>query len=146
MTGVAMDLNFKLRHIGIAVRSLDETTEVLSRLFGYKLVSGPFTDPIQKVAVSFLATTESDVAEIELITPLEANSAVETMLKKGNGGAYHLCFESSDLDAALIHATQQGCIIVSHPVPAVAFEGRRIAWIYTPSRQLFELVEARAAE
>ena len=35
-------------------------------------------------------------------------------------------------------------MIVSKPVPAVAFQGRRIAWIYTSSRQLFELVEAKA--
>jgi len=28
----------------------------------------------------------------------------------------------------------------------VAFEGRRIAWIYTRSRQLFELVEAKVTE
>jgi methylmalonyl-CoA/ethylmalonyl-CoA epimerase len=34
-------------------------------------------------------------------------------------------------------------MIVSPPVPAVAFGGRRIAWIYTRSRQLFELVEAQ---
>jgi methylmalonyl-CoA/ethylmalonyl-CoA epimerase len=38
------------------------------------------------------------------------------------------------------------CIVVAKPVPAVAFQGRRIAWIYTPSRQLFEIVEAKAAE
>jgi hypothetical protein len=34
-------------------------------------------------------------------------------------------------------------MIVSKPVPAVAFQGRRIAWIYTSARQLFELVEAK---
>ena len=33
-------------------------------------------------------------------------------------------------------------MVVSGPVPAVAFGGRQIAWLYTPTRQLFELVEA----
>jgi methylmalonyl-CoA/ethylmalonyl-CoA epimerase len=66
------------------------------------------------------------------------------MLKKNGGGAYHLCFETSDMEGALAHATKNGCMIVSAPVPAVAFQGRRIAWIYTSSRQLFELVEAVA--
>jgi methylmalonyl-CoA/ethylmalonyl-CoA epimerase len=64
------------------------------------------------------------------------------MLKKDGGGAYHLCFETSDIEAALTHAKDNGCIVISGPVPAVAFDGRRIAWIYTRSRQLFELVEA----
>jgi methylmalonyl-CoA/ethylmalonyl-CoA epimerase len=82
--------------------------------------------------------------EIELIAPLTDDSPIRSMLNKNGGGPYHLCFETSDIEAALAHAAANGCIIVFKPVPAVAFEGRRIAWIYTPARQLFELVEAKA--
>jgi len=138
-------LGFKLLHVGVAVPSLDPTTELLSNLFGYKVVSGPFDDPIQKVTVNFLAKSESDVAEIELIAPITEDSPIRSMLAKDGGGAYHLCFETSDIDGALAHAKKNGCIVVSAPVPAVAFQGRRIAWIYTRSRQLFELVEAKAS-
>jgi methylmalonyl-CoA/ethylmalonyl-CoA epimerase len=139
-------LDFKLLHVGVAVPSLESTTELLSSLFRYKVVSGPFEDPIQKVTVNFLAQSESDVAVIELIAPTSEDSPVRSMLAKGSGGAYHLCFETNDIEAALAHARENGCIILSPPVPAVAYEGRRIAWIYTTSRQLFELVEAKAAE
>jgi catechol 2,3-dioxygenase-like lactoylglutathione lyase family enzyme len=138
-------LGFKLLHVGVAVPSLGPTTELLSNLFGYKVVSGPFDDPIQKVGVSFLAKSDEDVAEIELIAPLSVDSPITSMLAKSGGGAYHLCFETSDLEEALLHAKKNGCIVVSPPVPAVAFDGRRIAWIYTRSRQLFELVESYAA-
>jgi methylmalonyl-CoA/ethylmalonyl-CoA epimerase len=139
------DLNFKLMHVGVAVSTLEPTTELLSALFGYKVVSGPFDDPIQKVTVNFLAKSAEDVAEIELIAPLAQDSPIRSMLAKDGGGAYHLCFETSDIDRALAHAKNNGCIVVSPPVPAVAFQGRRIAWIYTRSRQLFELVEAATA-
>jgi methylmalonyl-CoA/ethylmalonyl-CoA epimerase len=139
-------LEFKLLHVGVAVPSLEPTTELLANLFGYKVVSGPFDDPVQKVAVNFLAASEKDTAEIELIAPLSEDSPIRSMLAKSGGGAYHLCFETSDIDGALTHFKNNGCIIVSSPVPAVAFQGRRIAWIYTPSRQLFEIVEAKAAE
>jgi methylmalonyl-CoA/ethylmalonyl-CoA epimerase len=138
-------LGFKLLHVGVAVPSLGPTTELLSSLFGYKVVSGPFDDPIQKVTVNFLAKSEDDVAEIELIAPLSADSPITSMLAKSGGGAYHLCFETSDIEQALVHAKKNGCMVVSPPVPAVAFDGRRIAWIYTRSRQLFELVESKAA-
>ena len=138
-------LGFKLLHVGVAVPSLGPTTELLSNLFGYKVVSGPFDDPIQKVAVSFLAKSDEDVAEIELIAPLSVDSPITSMLAKSGGGAYHLCFETSDLEEALLHAKKNGCMVVSPPVPAVAFDGRRIAWIYTRSRQLFELVESNPA-
>lgn len=141
---LASSLGFKLLHVGVAVPSLGPTTELLSTLFGYKVVSGPFDDPIQKVSVNFLAKSDEDVAEIELIAPLSEDSPIRSMLAKDGGGAYHLCFETSDIDGALIHAKNNGCIVVSGPVPAVAFQGRRIAWIYTRSRQLFELVESES--
>ncbi|MCU1248553.1 MAG: hypothetical protein JWQ49_1582 [Edaphobacter sp.] len=139
---IADDLGFKLRHVGVAVPSLGPATETLSALFGYRVVSGPFNDPIQKVSVNFLTTSDKDSAEIELIAPLSEDSPITSMLAKSGGGAYHLCFETSDLEQALAHAKNNGCMIVSPPMPAVAFGGRRIAWIYTRSRQLFELVEA----
>ena len=139
-------LDFKLLHVGVAVPSLGPAVEALTDLFGYKVVSGPYDDPIQKVTVLFLAKTARDVAEIELIAPLGEDSPIQSMLAKSGGGAYHLCFETNDIDGALEHAKRNGCIVVSAPVPAVAFEGRRIAWIYTRSRQLFELVEAKVTE
>ncbi|WP_353063650.1 VOC family protein [Tunturibacter psychrotolerans] len=138
----AEDLGFKLRHVGVAVPKLGPTTDALEALFGYKVVSGPFDDPIQKVSVNFLAKSENDVAEIELIAPLSEDSPIKSMLAKGGGAAYHLCFETTDIEQAVAHAKDNGCIIVSPPAPAVAFNGRRIAWIYTRSKQLFELVEA----
>jgi methylmalonyl-CoA/ethylmalonyl-CoA epimerase len=136
------DLGFKLRHVGVAVPSLGPATETLATLFGYRVVSGPFDDPIQKVSVNFLTASDKDATEIELIAPLSEDSPITSMLAKNGGGAYHLCFETSDIDQALVHAKNNGCMIVSPAVPAVAFGGRRIAWIYTRSRQLFELVEA----
>ena len=136
-------LDFKLLHVGVAVPSLGPAAESLARLFGYRVVSGPFDDPVQKVSVEFLSQSTEDAAEIELIAPAAEDSPIRSMLAKDGGATYHLCFETSDIEAALLHAKSLGCIVVSPPVPAVAFQGRRIAWIYTRSRQLFEFVEAK---
>jgi methylmalonyl-CoA/ethylmalonyl-CoA epimerase len=138
-------LDFKLHHVGVAVSSLESTTKLLSMLFGYRIISGPFEDPIQRVTVIFLAKSNEDVAEIELIAPLTEDSPITSMLAGGRGGSYHLCFETSNIDLAIAHAKSNCCVIVSPPVPATAFQGRRIAWIYTPSEQLFELLEARTS-
>lgn len=142
--GLPEELGFKLRHVGVAVPTLGPTTEMLSSLFGYRVISGPFDDPIQKVSVNFLTQSDQDIAEIELIAPLGEDSPIKATLAKGGGAAYHLCFETTDIDKAIEHAKKNGCILLGQPVPATAFEGRRIAWIYTSSRQLFELVEAEA--
>ncbi len=137
-------LRFKLLHVGVAVPEIDPAAKMFEALFGSRVVAGPFDDPIQKVTVNFLTQAEApnaDAAEIELIAPLTADAPIQSMLNKTGGGAYHLCFETNDLEKALAHVRQQKCLVVSAPAPAVAFEGRRIAWFYTPTRLLVELVE-----
>ena len=134
--------SFTFHHVGVAVQDLTAATSNFEKMFGYKPQSGPFDDPIQKVTVNFLAQGVEDVAEIELIAPLTKDSPIQSMLAKNRGGAYHLCFETSDMEGALAHAASVGCLIASRAEQAVAFGGRRIAWIYTKTGQLFELVES----
>ncbi len=145
LNGLAERFGFRLRHVGVAVPKLEKAAQTLEKLFGYKTVSGPFDDPIQRVTVSFLQQGLADAAEIELIAPLTEDAPIRAMLAK-DIGAYHFCFETTDLDGALAHVKEQGCMVVSGPSPAVAFGGRRIAWLYAPTRQLFELVEAEAED
>lgn len=145
LSSVAERFGFRLRHVGVAVPHLEKAAQTLDRLFGYKTVSGPFDDPIQRVTVSFLQQAMTDAAAIELIAPLTDDAPIRAMLAK-DIGAYHFCFETTDMDGALAHVKRQGCMVVSGPSPAVAFGGRRIAWIYAPTRQLFELVEAEAPD
>ena len=137
---------FRLLHVGVAVPTIDAAIDSLGSLFGYRVFAGPFDDPIQKVRVSFLKIAEKDASEIELIAPLSPDAPIQSMLKRNGGGSYHLCLETNDIEAALNHVRAEGCMVISKPVPAVAFEGRRIAWIYTPSRQLIELVEEKAMD
>lgn len=119
---------------------LDEACAAYTAILGYALRSGPFDDPIQKVSVCFLGTDNPADAVIELVAPLTDDSPIRGVLKRG-GGAYHMCFETPRLDERLEELIAKGCLLVSQPVPAVAFCGRRIAWIYTPTRQLIELLE-----
>ena len=90
-------LDFKLLHVGVAVPEIAPAVKTLESLFGYRVISGPFDDPIQKVTVSFLTRSTEDVVEIELIAPLSLDSPVRSMLNRNGGGAYHMCFETSDL-------------------------------------------------
>lgn len=130
---------FKFHHVGIAVHDLAEAIPVYQRLFGYVCISGPFDDPIQKVAVCFLSRGECDPV-LELVAPLGENSPVDRTLKKG-GGTYHICYEVPNIRPAIDHLTNAGCFLISGPVPAVAFQMREIAWLMTNVNLLVELVE-----
>lgn len=134
----------RFHHIGVAVPDLSKALPSYAALFGYRLISGPFDDPIQKVAVCFIGNGTPGEPMIELIAANAPDSPIRSILAQG-GGAYHLCFETADIERALEQAQEAGSLTVSRPVPAVAFGGRRIAWFYTPTRQLIELVEAAEA-
>lgn len=131
---------FKVHHIGVAVASLQESLPAYTSVFGHTLLSGPFVDSIQRVSVCFVGVDGSGEPPIELIEPAPGRSPLTAVLARGIG-AYHVCYEVDDVDAALAHARAHRCHIVSPPVPAVAFDGRRIAWFYMPSRQLVEVLE-----
>lgn len=128
--------------MGVAVADIGAALPIYEKLFGYRLISGPFDDPIQRVTVCFLGTEKGATPSVELIAPLAGreDSPIHRLLKQG-GGAYHLCFEVDDLEAELARWREEKCLLISPPAPAVAFGGRRIAWLMTPTRQLVELVE-----
>lgn len=131
---------YTFHHVGVAVRNVQEAIPNYVSLFGYKLISGPFDDPIQNVSVCFLSRGEGDTV-IELVAPLGPNSPIDRTLKRG-GGTYHVCYEVPDMNAAIAHLTEQGSFLLSGPVPAVAFQMREIAWLMTESSLLVELVQA----
>jgi hypothetical protein len=47
----------------------------------------------------------------------------------------------SDINAAIEHLSQQGSMLLSGPVPAVAFDMRHIAWLMTEVGMLVELMQ-----
>jgi methylmalonyl-CoA/ethylmalonyl-CoA epimerase len=133
-----LDLTFD--HLGVAVPDLDRAVSFYEQFFGYRMLSERFDDPTQRARVCFVGTGRPGDLVIEIVAPLGEDSPVGKMLSKGTA-AYHACYSVADIEQALDVARAQGCVLVAPPVPAVAFGGRRIAWFYTPTRQLIELVE-----
>jgi methylmalonyl-CoA/ethylmalonyl-CoA epimerase len=131
---------FAFHHLGIAVKDLQSAIDSYKSLFAYDLVSGPFDDPIQKVSVCFLSRGDGDSA-LELVAPFGADSPVDRLLRKG-GGLYHVCYEVPDIRHAIAHLVKLDSLLLSGPVPAVAFQMREIAWLMTDTNLLVELVQA----
>ncbi len=135
---------FKIDHIGIAVPDIERALSQYADMFGYKLLRGPYDDPQQQARVAFIGNDSTGDPPLELVAPLGADSQVQRVLAKGLS-LYHVCYEVPDLEEAIKHLRASGCLLVSGPTPAVAYDGRPIAWLYTPNRQLTELVEAPAS-
>jgi len=120
----------KFEHIGIAVGSIKESA-------GGKLEI--FDEETQKVRVAFVKINGID---IELIEPLGADSPVTTGLKKGQR-LLHICFKVADLKDAIKKAKGHGFHCIAEPVPAQAFEGKKIAWLFSRTYGLIEWIGER---
>lgn len=133
----------RFHHLGVAVRDLVAAAESFQRLFGFRVLSGPVDDRIQGVTACFVGSGVPGEVIYELVAPLAgaARSPVDRVLEKGNT-SYHVCYETADLEATLARFVAEGAAHVSGPVAAVAFGGRRIAWLLLPTRHLLELLEA----
>ena len=130
----------KLHHVGIVVDDIEAGIQRYKALFGFVPVTEVVDDPVQKVSVVLLSSPESDGAPVELIAPLTDDSPVSNILK-GNVRLYHLCFLVENIEEALKNFRSNGAIIISGPVAAELFEGKRIAFVYTPDNYVVELLE-----
>jgi methylmalonyl-CoA/ethylmalonyl-CoA epimerase len=130
----------KLHHVGFVVSSIQESAESFARSLGATWDGNIVFDPIQKVRVSFFRGRNGTDPLIELVEPGGPESPVSGFLK-GGGGLHHLCYEVEDMESHLAYCKSVGTIIIRPPVPAVAFGGRRIAWVMTKKRLLVEFLE-----
>lgn len=127
-------------HIGIVVGSLDSAAAYYTSAFGLRPVRGPIVDPLQDVELQFLEDDRG--ARVELIRPLSDGSPAARALKQG-GGLNHICYLVDDLESSIQALVAKGAKVVREPLPAVAFDGRRVTFLYTRERELIEFVEAR---
>lgn len=131
----------KMHHVGIVVENLEAWGEAYARSLGLVQHSEIFCDPIQKVRVQFWRDEETSL--LELIEPAAPDSPVARALKRG-GGLNHLCYEVDDIEHQVADAVADGAILVVAPIPAVAFSGHRIAFVYFRKVGLVEFVEREA--
>jgi methylmalonyl-CoA/ethylmalonyl-CoA epimerase len=129
-----------LHHVGFVVSSIVDEIESFAASVGATWDGKVFDDPLQQARVAFLQPAFSMEAAIELVEPMVEQSPVSRFLARG-GGLHHLCYEVDDLDEELKRARTRGGLVVKQPLPAVAFNGRRIAWVVTGNRLVIEYLE-----
>jgi methylmalonyl-CoA/ethylmalonyl-CoA epimerase len=128
----------RLHHIGIVVDNIVEKAALYCNTIPIDFPTEIIHDEIQRVRVAF-ADVGSGVA-IEFIEPDGEDSPVTRALRRGIS-LHHICYEVQNLEQAVAQAHAAGSLIICEPVPARAFQGRRIAFVYPPVGDLTEFVE-----
>jgi len=132
-----------LHHLGFVVSSISRVAGEFAASISARWDGEIIHDPLQQVRVAFFFPADARNPVFELVEPARETSPVSNFLKK-RGGLHHVCYEIDDLESALERARLAGWAIASGPTPAVAFNGRRIAWVCSKTRLLMELLERQA--
>src|ERR1035437_10146071 len=99
----------KIEHLGIAVKNLEQSNELFSKLFGktpYKLEKVES----ENVSTSFFKMGES---KIELLEATDSNSAIAKFIEKKGEGIHHIAFEVEDIYAEMKRLKNEGFTVLS---------------------------------
>lgn len=115
----------KLEHIGIAVKDLELSNTLFSRLFNtspYKLeeVSS------EHVLTSFFQTGHS---KIELIAATDPESAIAKFIEKKGEGIHHLAFEVEDIHAEMERLSKEGFQLINQ-VPKKGADNKLVCFMH----------------
>jgi methylmalonyl-CoA/ethylmalonyl-CoA epimerase len=130
----------KLHHVGLVVKDLACSGDAYARLLNLVPDSEVIHDPIQKVRARFWRDERGGL--VELVEPTGPDSPAWRESQKG-GGLNHLCYETENIQQTVDDSIQQGAMLVAEIAPAVAFAGRRIAFVYFIELGLIEFLETR---
>jgi methylmalonyl-CoA/ethylmalonyl-CoA epimerase len=141
--GFLLSENGILHHLGFVVSSISAIAESFAASMSARWDGEIIHDSIQRVRVAFFFPVDPRNPVFELVEPASETSPVSNFLKK-RGGLHHVCYEIDNLESALENARSASWGIAVTPAPAVAFDGRRIAWICSRNRLLMELLERQS--
>ncbi|MBI3680468.1 MAG: methylmalonyl-CoA epimerase [Acidobacteria bacterium] len=101
----------RIDHLGIAVRSIEDALRFYSGQLGMT-VAARETVEHENVRVAMLPAGES---RLELLEPVNADSAIGKFLDKRGEGLHHVALRVPDLEAAAEKLRTQGARILDEP-------------------------------
>src|SRR6056297_1330104 len=117
-----------IEHIGIAVKSLDESIPYYEKVLGLKCYAVEEVVD-QKVKTAFFKVGDT---KIELLEPTADDSPIAKYLEKKGPGIHHLAFAMPDVEKALQDAEENGVRLIDKE-PRAGAEGLDIGFLHPKS-------------
>jgi len=129
---------FRIDHLGVAVRSLDRALDFYQRQLGFS-ISSRETVEHEKVNVAMLPAGES---RIELLEATSPDSVIAKFIEKRGEGLHHIAVKVPDLAATVHRLKAQGARLLNDPRPGAG--GHLYVFVHPSSTGgvLLELIQA----
>jgi methylmalonyl-CoA epimerase len=131
----------KIDHIGVAVKSVENSLHIFKDILGMKC-SGEEVVKEQDVKIAFLLIGES---KIELLESTSPDGNIARYIEKKGEGIHHIAFEVDNLDSILKNLQLEGVQLIDKE-PRYGAGGARIAFLHPKSTNgiLVELCEHKS--
>jgi methylmalonyl-CoA/ethylmalonyl-CoA epimerase len=128
----------KVDHIGIAVKSIEDSLPYYTETLGLKLLH--IEEVLsEKVRVAFI---DSGNVKLELLQPIDESSAVHSFIEKKGEGIHHVAFGVTNIQERLNELKEKGVRLIQE-TPKVGAGGAQVAFIHPKSSGgvLYELCD-----
>ncbi len=100
----------KIEHIGIAVKDLDESNLLYSKLFN---VDGPYKTEEVKSEHVMTSFFRAGTSKIELVQGTNETNAISKFIDKRGEGLHHIAFDVPDIKAEMARLKAEGFILLN---------------------------------
>ncbi len=130
----------KVEHIGIAVKSLETSDELFTKLFNKQPYKHEGVES-EGVMTSFFQLGET---KIELLEATNPDSAIGKFIEKKGEGIHHIAFEVEDIHAEMERLKNEGFILLNEH-PKEGADNKLICFLHPKSSNgvLIELCQER---
>lgn len=118
----------KIEHIGIAVKSLDESNELFTKLLGRENYKVEKVES-EGVATSFFSVGES---KIELLEATNSESSIAKYLEKKGEGIHHIAIGVDDIESEIKRLEGEGFTLI-HKTAKPGADNKLIAFLHPKS-------------
>lgn len=115
----------RVDHIGIAVKSIEESLKFYEGILGIKSVGREEVED-QKVITAFLPLGDT---EVELLQSTSEEGPIAKFIEKKGECIHHIAFRVDDIEKALEELKAQGIRLIDE-VPRIGAGGAKIAFIH----------------
>ena len=131
----------ELHHIGMVVNNIAEHyKKYFSLLLRSAELSQIYKD--EKLGVNVAFVKLNDKIYLEFVESLDNKSPIYNFLQKHGQSLHHLCFEVDNIETECSNMRKENYFITIPPTPAVAFNGRKVAFLLSKEADyLIELLE-----
>jgi len=118
----------KIEHIGIAVKSLENSNELFSKLFGEQHYK------VEEVASEGVNTSFFKVGEnkIELLEATKDDSPIARFIEKKGEGIHHIAFDVDDIISEIERLKGEGFIVLNE-TPKRGADNKLVAFLHPKS-------------